>query len=510
MVGGICLLLAMRPSLCVFAEDRSMPTALKDSVPLQRLIYSPPDDSFSRLWDVLVLVEKANSGNPHAQHELGLRYLMGKNFSADTAKAAYWIGKAAKQNLVSARYNIGILVNNGWGIPWNPFEAYKHFRYAADQGMKEAQYVYGLMLTDNLVVARNYRQAQEWITLSADAGYPPAMDALAEFKKRGINATPETQMERDTAQANPASTPGPSASGLTPDDADVSSGSLNGADDQTLLREALIERGQNDRKEGGDSEGDIAPEKDAAATVSMIQTAAKAGSPEALVLLGRWHETGRGLKKDDVLASVCYLRALRNQSPWAPMLIWNLIRKNDYFDQLKTGIRSEDPAAKFAWADLVAYGFDRQLTEAQVFSFLEDAAVKRFDEAAVELGLMYFSGKWVLQDREKGKSILKQAADSGNREAQVRLWMIGLDAGAGAGSASLVDSLRRASNEGSVFAQAMLGYCYRRGIGVVRNPAWSVSFYRKASQRGNKAASIALREMYDEIRPKDPEFQIVE
>ncbi len=495
---------------CLGAADSLRSSILKNAIPFQQRIVSPSDNVFSNLRNILVLFEKANSGDPHAQHELGLRYLTGKQFSADTAKAAYWIGKAAKQNLVSARYNFGILLNNGWGIPWNPFEAYKHFQFAAQYGMPEARYVYGLVLTENLVVARNYREAYRWILMSAEAGYAPAKQVLAEFDKRGISALLNAQEERNAAQegrSDGSSIPATASPNRSSVSADADSAPGQAADYETLLREAL--RAENAMNES-ELDSVLASRKYIEKAVSTIRTSAEAGSPEALVLLGCWYETGLGLEKDDLIASVCYLRAVRNQSPWAPMLISKLIRKGDYFDHLKAHTVANDPVAKFVWADLTAFGFDRQLTEAQVLAFLEDAARQKYNEAVFELGLMHYSGKRVTQDQAKGKALLKQAADSGNREAQIRLWMIDLNAGEGTVGTSIVDSLRHAGSEGSVFAQAMLGYCYRKGIGVAPDLPRSVEFYRKAAQRGNKAASIALREMYDEIRPKDLEFRIVE
>jgi TPR repeat protein len=62
-----------------------------------------------QLLEAFVLMQKANAGESAAQHELGLRYLFGKGFPADTVKAAFWIQKAASQNLPLAQYNLGIL-----------------------------------------------------------------------------------------------------------------------------------------------------------------------------------------------------------------------------------------------------------------------------------------------------------------------------------------------------------------------------------------------------------------
>ena len=78
---------------------------------------------------------------------------------ADTIKGAYWIKQAADQKLTAAQFNYGILLINGWGVDWNPFEAFKQFYYAALDGMAQAEYVVGLLYTDNLIIKRDMAEA---------------------------------------------------------------------------------------------------------------------------------------------------------------------------------------------------------------------------------------------------------------------------------------------------------------------------------------------------------------
>ena len=182
----------------VSAEDNPKSVVLKDRSAERNFIYIKRDNSAEKLWDAFMVVKKANSGDPVAQHELGLRYLIGEGFSPDTQRAAYWIQKAAQQNLTPAHFNFGILLNNGWGVAWNPFEAYGHFQYAAAHGMPEAEYVFGLLMTDNLIVTRNYHEAYHWLTMAADTGYEPAKKVLVEFKLRGINVDAEVRKESNT------------------------------------------------------------------------------------------------------------------------------------------------------------------------------------------------------------------------------------------------------------------------------------------------------------------------
>jgi uncharacterized protein len=184
----LALLLLLRSGLSARADDSSKSLALKHSGPSQTTYGFKIDNSAARFWDEFMLVRNANAGDPLAQHELGLRYLTRNGFPADTVKAAFWIRKAADQKLRTARYNYGLLLNNGWGVPWNPFEAYRQFHSAAVDGMTEAEYVTGLLLTDNLTVPRDYGEAYRWESIAADSGYEPAREVLREFKRRGINA----------------------------------------------------------------------------------------------------------------------------------------------------------------------------------------------------------------------------------------------------------------------------------------------------------------------------------
>src|SRR5208283_5000315 len=108
-------------------------------------------------------------------------YISGKGFPADTEKAAYWIKKAAGQGLPSARFNLGILEDNGWGLPWNPFDAYKNFQFAAAHEMPEAEYALGLSYLDNLVVPRDEKEAYCLVQAAADSEYVPAMETITVF-----------------------------------------------------------------------------------------------------------------------------------------------------------------------------------------------------------------------------------------------------------------------------------------------------------------------------------------
>lgn len=167
------------------AQDTTRSQAFKDNRPWRQTYFKAKYPSYPLLAGYL-LVTEANRGDPFAQHELGIRYLLGQGFPNDTVKAIYWIRKAADQNLAAARYNYAILLYNAIGLPWNPFEAYSNFKKAADSGMPDAHFAIGLFLIDNLVVNRNYTEAYKSFRIAADAGNEPAKKIIENFKKRGL------------------------------------------------------------------------------------------------------------------------------------------------------------------------------------------------------------------------------------------------------------------------------------------------------------------------------------
>src|SRR5207247_1035668 len=127
---------------------------------------------------------------------------------------------------------------------------------------------------------------------------------------------------------------------------------------------------------------------------------------------------------DTIDAAVCYLRAIRFDSPWSPVLLWHLMQAKAFFPRLKDRVDANDPRGEFIWAGLVAFGFDNQLTPAQALKLLERAAEQNFPWALAELGMCYYSGTWVTPDHDKAIDLMRRAVEAGSREANTRLCMI--------------------------------------------------------------------------------------
>lgn len=467
-----------------------------------------PSDVTYQLWEALMLVRKANGGDPVAQEELGFRYFLGKGFPTDTAKAAYWIEKAADQNMPIAEYNLGVFLNNGWGVKWNPFKAYERFRSAAHDSLPEGEFAYGLFFTDNLVVPRNWSTAYRWLKLADDAKYEPAKKVLAEFVKRGIPIPGDSS---DTAAAKEDSSAGVSNRPIEPLYLDYGPDTSSNVSDLTLLNEAFKEGNAKFREALGVT--DVfkkGADKDTTA-MSVIESAAAVGSPEALAVLGRCYEKGTGVPRDRILAAEQYLRAARMDSRHGLALLLRLVREKGFMEEVERRAKSGDYDAAFVWAGLAELGLDHSLLDDQAFHLLVTGADHDNIPSLIELGRCYYTGQWTERNPVLGARCWRRAAEDGSRDAEIRLAAAAVISDSSAADSSIADTVRilsRGVGDGSMIAQLALGYCYQHGVGVPQDTPEAVKLYRDCARRGSQSAYNALKAMYDRLRPKGKEFDV--
>ena len=474
-------------------------------------IYKRTNDSYE-LWQSYFLIKEANLGNAKAEHELGIRYLLGEGFPADTVKSFLWTKKAADQNLPEANYNLGIFLNNGWGTEWNPFKAYEYFQKAAKSKMPEAEYVLGLMLLDNLVVPRNYQKAFTYIKNAADKGYKPAIDVLEELLKYkmelGIDSVDIKTVKAGEQKSKSVSAIDPT---LGINYMEFRQDSLEKTDDITLLKEVLKEGSDELRYALGNVEIKDSTLLADMSVVNTIRKAAETGSPEAQTLLGRCYEKGIGVKKDPLEAAVEYIRAIRLDSRRAPKLLWDLIQKPEFFKKLKVKLDEKNSEARFAYAGLVALRYNFQVPESEALKLLKDASDEKYIPAIIEMGLCYYSGNLTLQDKNKAITIWKEAVDLGSSEAKVRIAIANVqDHFAYEDSTKSIKVIKEAGDAGSLLAQMALAYCFETGTGVRQDKLEAIRLYRVCTQRGSQGAYRSLKRFYDEVRPKKNEFIVID
>lgn len=489
-------------------QDHPNSSVFKDYKPETGPQLIQPSSVTYQLWESFVLVRQANDGDPAAQMQLGFRYFLGRGFPADTAKAAYWIEKAADQNMAIAQYNLGVFLNNGWGIAWNPFKAYERFKAAAHDSLPEGEFAYGLFYTDNLVVPRNWDTAYHWLKLAEDAKYEPAKKVIDEFIRRGI---PIASDSARTSEAERDSALGVSNHPVEPLYLDYGPDTSSHVSDLTLLNEAFREGNEKFRKALGVSNIFKKGKSEDTTAMSVIESAAAVGSPEALAVLGRCYEKGTGVKRDRILAAEQYLRAARMDSRHGLALLLRLVRRKGFSEEVEKRTKADDYDAAFVWAGLTELGLDHRLLDEQAFDLLKLAADHGNIPSLIELGRCYYTGQWTPRNPELGAKCWRQAAAEGSRDARIRLAAAAVISDSTGTDTTLADTVKILINgvgDGSMIAQLALGYCYQHGVGVMQNTPHAVKLYRECAQRGSESAYNELKQMYDRLRPNGKEFDV--
>lgn len=127
----------------------------------------------------------ADSGDVHAQYQLGALYNEGTNVGQNYTEAVKWLRKAADQNHREAQFLLGFNYINGQGVPKDPVEADKWWRKAADQEHPEAQFLIGVSYSEGDGVPKDSVEAAKWWRKAADHEFASAQYNLGNCYRAG-------------------------------------------------------------------------------------------------------------------------------------------------------------------------------------------------------------------------------------------------------------------------------------------------------------------------------------
>lgn len=260
----------------------------------------------------------AESGRPEYLHTLATLLENGTGTAPDPARAAELYAQAAEQGLAVSAVALALLYQDGKGVEQDVGRALELYMGPAEAGNAQAQNNLGLIYSRGEGgVEQAYETAVSWFRKAADQGLPAAIRNLGVMYENGFG------VEQDEAEAARLYRLAALAPGETADDEGDAAG-------VTLLYDARL----------------LPPD---AAQMTSYATAARAGDPVAMFILG-------------------YLRAASAQS-----------------------------------------GADHR-TAAELFRRAADAGSSA---AMANLGIMMFQGRGVLQDYVEGYKWLSLAATSG-------------------------------------------------------------------------------------------------
>lgn len=129
--------------------------------------------------------EQAARGDARAMHNLGVMYEQGKGVPEDAALAARWYRQAAEGGHVPGMSNYARMLEQGRGTKKDPALAAHWFRQAADKGLAEAQYNLGVLYERGAGVRKNEREAAAWYSRAAAQQQVDAQARLGRMYRDG-------------------------------------------------------------------------------------------------------------------------------------------------------------------------------------------------------------------------------------------------------------------------------------------------------------------------------------
>ena len=135
---------------------------------------------------VAALKTQAEAGNAEAQYSLGMLHDEGEGVPQDYAEARRWLEKAALQGHAEAQCNLGILYYKGQGVRQNFAEARRWFEKAAAQRDADAQFNLGAMYLNGDGIRQDKKTAKEWLGKACDNGCQSGCDEYRKLNEAGF------------------------------------------------------------------------------------------------------------------------------------------------------------------------------------------------------------------------------------------------------------------------------------------------------------------------------------
>lgn len=258
--------------------------------------------------------EAGVNGVANARYNLGVLYQQGMGVEKNISQAIGWYKAAAKLDHPEAQYNLGIAYIEGTGTPYNPGKAAMYFEQAADAGIVEAAYNLGLILENGLLSSPNPREALMWYKKAADAGSPEAKTAMDHLAKSMNISQADIEELYKTSKAAASST------SQTPEKAPA--GKSSAVKKETPVREARAEIPAPQEQRQTIPLSDAAPSAPAADMVVVAQI------QEQLVRLGLYPGPADGImgpQTEDAIRAYQKMNSLPRDGRPTQALLVNLL-----------------------------------------------------------------------------------------------------------------------------------------------------------------------------------------
>jgi localization factor PodJL len=165
---------------------RSLGGAERPRAPAPAPAAAANDDELPASIGDSALRAAALSGDPAAAYEIATRFAEGRGVPKDSAAAARWLERAAKQGLVPAQFRLGGLYEKGIGVKKDLDRARELYLAAAQKGNAKAMHNLAVLYAEGVDGAPDYTSAAEWFRRGADHGVSDSQYNLGILYGRGI------------------------------------------------------------------------------------------------------------------------------------------------------------------------------------------------------------------------------------------------------------------------------------------------------------------------------------
>ena len=386
----------------------------------------------------------AEQGDSTAQYKLGNEYFYGtETRKVNYELAAFWYRKAAAGGNSAAQLNYGICLEQGLGIDRDPKNAALFYLFAANNGIREAEYNLALLylhgsgqndpkLAPEKAVAPDRAKAEQHLKNLAAQNYAPAVVELSAVMLNKENVTEQDRKDAVALLLRAEKLPDVTGKGLR-FLADCYYGGIGGL------------------------------KKDPAKTVALLRRAIEKKDLDSVTKLAFFYEHGEGVEKQD---------------------------KKKAFELYKEAALKGQAYAQYKYAEYICEDYEEGRGFAYAMEFYERSMAQECPQALHRVALFAIKGVGLEKpDPVRAVMLLERAAVVGYPASQYTLGCMYAE-----GDGIPQDDLRsflwfaEAAKRGHAAAMRKLAICYAKGTGCTKDHEKAVLWLNYAAQAGDYLA----------------------
>jgi len=248
-------------------------------------------------------------------------------------------------------------------------------------------------------------------------------------------------------------------------------------------------------------EGESGGRRDPVRALELFHQAWAAGDAAAAWWIGYQLRSGEGMRQDKALGMEWIEKAAHAGCTGAMLQVGRDAEREERhvgaIEWYRRGAAQGDLECQCRLANLLLYGKGAVKDGAQAVLWLKRAAVRNDANAQRMLGIVYLHGIDVVRNARFGRKWLTRAAENGDMDAAWRLGSL-LQEDESPDLAAAARWFEKAAHAGHSDAQAALGACLWRGIGITADPHAAFKWIHLSALQGEPQGLYLVGRLYAE------------